>query len=349
MSRSCLAPATFTACALTLGIVSALAAAEIGGKGKAAAPKLGVQKPGVQISFARLKAEQEFALAPAWMMMNADMLLLPDSKAGALARIDLRASKLGEPLPGVGQACAGAVHAFNSLWVPDCESGQLVRFNLRAKRGEESVQAKLPVGVARVSAGIIATSDSIYAMTDNKVTLSRIDPMTNKVVAEMRLPAHCDEMRFGEDSIWVACPSAEAGDNKLLRIHPATMLVQKSIKVTPGTSSIAIGGGAVWVLGAKESKVERIDPKTDKVTDTIALEAPGAQGELAFGENALWVTMTGFPLTRIDTETHSVMQQFYGEGGGAIFTTPGFVWLSHLNKGTLWKIDTRRILATLAE
>lgn len=348
MPRFFPAQAALTACAISLGLVSALFAAELTPAGKGAAPKLGVQKPGVQIAFSRLKADQEFALAPAWML-NTDMLLMPDAKGEALARIDLRASKMGDPLSGVGQPCAGAVQAFNSLWVMDCAAGQIVRLNTRAKKGEEMVQAKLQVGVGKVPAGIAATSDSIYAITDNKVTLSRIDPVTNKVVAEMRLPAACGEMRFGEDSLWVSCPSTEADQNKLLRIHPATMLVQKSIKVSPQTTSFVLGGGSVWVLGAKESKVERIDPKTDKITETIALEVPGATGRLAFGENALWVTLTGFPLTRIDPETNTVAQQFKGEGGGAILTTPGFVWLSNLDKGTLWKIDTRRILATLAE
>ena len=60
------------------------------------------------------------------------------------------------------------------------------------------------------------------------------------------------------------------------------------------------GESSVWVLCEKEGKVERIDPKTNKVTKTIELGAPAGGGAMAFGEGSLWVSMPGFPITRID-------------------------------------------------
>ncbi|HVW86277.1 MAG TPA: hypothetical protein VHB50_16430, partial [Bryobacteraceae bacterium] len=87
----------------------------------------------------------------------------------------------------------------------------------------------------------------------------------------------------------------------------------------------------------------------NKVSKTIDLNVPNADGALAVGEGFVWVTSTGFPLTRIDARSETVAQQFYGEGGGAIQTSPGAIWLSNLNNGTLWRIDPKRVLATLAE
>ena len=43
------------------------------------------------------------------------------------------------------------------------------------------------------------------------------------------------------------------------------------------------------------------------------------------------------------------MQQFYGEGGGFLLTTPNSLWLAETAEGKLVRIDTRRIAATLAE
>ena len=43
------------------------------------------------------------------------------------------------------------------------------------------------------------------------------------------------------------------------------------------------------------------------------------------------------------------MQQFYGEGGGFLLTTPNSVWLAEPAAGKLVRLDTRRIAATLAE
>jgi hypothetical protein len=59
--------------------------------------------------------------------------------------------------------------------------------------------------------------------------------------------------------------------------------------------------------------------------------------------------MAGFPLTRIDTQTEKVVQQFYGEGGGDIHVGSGALWLTNVSAGTLWRLDPKRIAATLAE
>src|SRR5262249_22956879 len=107
--------------------------------------------------------------------------------------------------------------------------------------------------------------------------------------------------------------------------------------------------GSVWVLCEKEGKLERIDPKTNKVCKTIELAVPGARGALAFGEGSIWITQAGFPLTRVDPRSDKVAQQFVGEGGGAVQTGGGAVWLANIKKGTVGRLDPKRIAATLAE
>jgi streptogramin lyase len=113
---------------------------------------------------------------------------------------------------------------------------------------------------------------------------------------------------------------------------------------------MVIGESSLWVLCLKEGKIERIDPKTNKVSKTIETGVSGAaSGGVVFGAGALWVTLPGFPITRIDPKDEKVVQQFRGAGGGAIFFGQGSVWLTNLQEGTLWRIDPKRIVATLAE
>jgi virginiamycin B lyase len=76
---------------------------------------------------------------------------------------------------------------------------------------------------------------------------------------------------------------------------------------------------------------------------------PHGGGNLAFGDGSLWVTQSGFPLTRIDPESDMVKQQFWGAGGGSIAAGPGAIWLANVKEGTLWRLDPKRIMATLAE
>jgi hypothetical protein len=46
---------------------------------------------------------------------------------------------------------------------------------------------------------------------------------------------------------------------------------------------------------------------------------------------------------------YRVVQQFFGEGGDSVRVGLGFVWLSNLRAGNVWRIDPRRIEATLPE
>jgi streptogramin lyase len=307
-----------------------------------AMPSQGIKTPGVRIPFADLKSELEFAAPapPAWIAMT-DSILLP-SKDG-FARVDPKAkeSKLGEPVRGLNQPCGGVVSAFASLWVPNCGDGTVARLDAKTFK----VTKKLATGTGNARVGIAATADSVWMLTDTRGTLSRIDPVENLVVAEFRVYADCNTLVFGETALWLTCPA----ENRLLRVDPQTNLVDKSIEVSAGPIAVAMGESSVWVLCEKEGKVERIDPKTNKVTKTIELGAPAGGGAMAFGEGSLWVSMTGFPITRIDPSTEKVVQQFYGEGGGFLLTSQNSVWLADAPAKKLLRLDTRRIAATLAE
>jgi DNA-binding beta-propeller fold protein YncE len=135
----------------------------------------------------------------------------------------------------------------------------------------------------------------------------------------------------------------------VLRIDPKTNVVEKSIEVAGAPEALAIGESSVWVLTANEGKIERIDPKTNKVSKTIELNVPNTEGEIIVGGGSVWVTLPGFPISRIDPKTEKVAQQFVGEGGGSLKAVSGSIFLTNIKQSTTWRLDPRRVLATLAE
>ena len=311
-------------------------------KTAAARPAGGIRTPGVQIPFASLISELSYETEmPAGWLGATDSLWIPAKTA--LLRVDPKAkeAKLGEPVAGVKSPCAGVVSAFNTLWIPACGDASIVR--AEAKSGK--VTATLPVGAPAFRAGIAATPDSVWAFTDERGTLSRIDPVQNTVVAEFRVFPDCNSLTFGETALWLACPA----ENRVLRVDPATNLVDKTIEVSERPVGLTIGEGSVWVLCQKDGKIDRIDPKTNKVTKMIELGAPATAGTISIGEGSLWVSMANFPLTRIDTAAEKVVQQFWGEGAGAVHAALGSVWLADAQTGKVRKFDPKRIAATLAE
>jgi virginiamycin B lyase len=306
-----------------------------------APPKTGVKTPGIQIPFENLKPEAELAVeTPGWITI-ADSVFVQSKST--IARIDPKTNKHLDPIPDLKKTCSGTVVAFGSLWIPDCGLQTLTRFDPKAKK----VTATLAIGAADVALGIAATADSVWMITDAKTTLSRIDPTENKVVGELRLPASCNSVSFGEMSLWVTCPA----ENRVYRIDPLSNLADKRIDTSTGPRSVAFADGSVWVLCDKDGKLDRIDPKTNKVLRSVELSVPNAGGNLVSSGGFLWVTQAGFPLTRIDplNEKERVAQQFWGEGGGMISASVNAIWLTNSSKGTVMRLDPKRVAATLAE
>jgi streptogramin lyase len=301
----------------------------------------GVKTPGVLIPFASLKADVELPVAPPWTFA-AVSLMVPNPALGVLLRVDSKTNKLSDPVADLSKPCGGAANGFGSLWIPSCATQSLARIDPKTWKITASVSA----GIGSGSPVLAATADSIWLLTDDKTTLSRIDPDQNKVVSELRLAAGCNTLTFGETALWLTCPS----ENRIVRVNPETNLVEKRIEVSAGPHALAIGESSIWALCLKYGKVEQIDPKTNKVSKTIDLEVPGAtEGGIAVTAGTIWVTLPGFPLTRIDSATGRVMQQFSGAGGGSIQSAFNSLWLSNLHEGTLLRIDPKRVIATLAE
>jgi virginiamycin B lyase len=267
--------------------------------------KLGVQTPGVQIPAARLK---------------------PDTT---------------EKTADIDPSCPPKQTGLGADWSLNCSERTLSRVD--SKSGE--VIKTLKTGAAPRKGGMALSTDSVWLLTDDKTTLSRIDPTEMRIVAETRLPAGCTSIAFGEAALWVTCPA----ENRVLRIDPLLNVVTQRIEVSAEPFAAAAGQGSIWVYCRKDGKVERIDPKTNRVSKTIELGVPNTDGDIIVAEGSVWVTLPGFPISRIDPKTEKVVQQFVGEGGGAIKASSGAIVLTNVKQGTTWKLDPRRILATLAE
>ena len=304
--------------------------------------KTGVKTPGVQIPMSRLKPDAVFEVpgAPDWIAID-ESVWISNKPKDSLTRIDPKTNKIAEVvLVGKGP-CAGLALGFGSLWIPNCGDQNIARLDLKTGK----IVATMPTAIADSEATIAAGPDSIWLMTDSKSTLARFDPATNKLVAEAYLPPGSYAAAFGEDAVWVT--STEK--NLLARVDPHTNLVIETIPVGPAPRFLAIGEGSIWTLNQGDGTVSRVDPKTNKVIATIEVGVPGEGGDIAVGEGSVWVTSFDFPLSRIDPASNKVVQQFVGEGGDAVRVGLGSVWLTNLKGQKVWRIDPRRIEATLAE
>ena len=309
-----------------------------------------MKTPGVQLPITNLKPEAEIALAASAgaILFTSDQVLISVPANNQIARVEGRSNKVLDPFSEIANPCGGLVNAFRNLWIVSCGAKGVSRLETATGKSVAAIDA----GSGSAPSAIVSSPDSVWVLTDDKTTLTRIDPDTNSIVSEIRLPAGCRSVSFADNSLWVACP----GEKRIIRINPLTNLVTARIEVTPEPVSLAFGGAtaaenSMWVLSRKEGKVARIDPKTNKVIATIDLGFVNADGNLVFGDGFVWVTAPGFPITKISPQLdkEKVVQQFAGDGGGMIQFGLNSVWLTNTAYKNVWRIDPKRIAATLAE
>lgn len=194
---------------------------------------------------------------------------------------------------------------------------------------------------------------SLWVSNQGVGAVQRIDPDTNKVVAEMKVNDPCAAMAVGYGSLWVA----SRRDKSIYRIDANNNKVAATIPITVADSEgcIAAGQGGIWVPTDKEGVLSRIDSETNEVVAHIRLK-PYSYAAVA-GYGAIWVTNTGRPqsnengsVQRIDPRTNTVVATITVRGQPRFLAVgEGAVWVLNQKDGTVSRIDpkTNEVVATI--
>jgi len=156
--------------------------------------------------------------------------------------------------------------------------------------------------------GALAVGEgAVWAMSNSKATLMRIDPARNAIVAKIKV-APPEAAAAGNGAVWLSDPS----ENTVSRVDPATNRVTTTIHVGPQPTGIAVSPGAVWVVNAGDPSVSRIDPATNRVVATIRLGPKRAccaeHMSVIASPRAVWVALTnGNSIVHVDPVTNSVV------------------------------------------
>lgn len=262
--------------------------------------------------------------------------------AGSITRIDATGNKPAPPIVVGTDACASLVVAFDSVWVPLCGDGTITRVDAKTPTVTATLKLKVAEGNGRIASGV----GSVWAISDRKSVLSRIDPDTNAPVAEIYLAAGAHSVALSGDALWVTSGCETGGGNPffgvacnvLTRVNPHNNEIVETIEVGPKPGRLAVGEGGVWVLNRGDGTVTRIDPASNKVVATITAGDGLAEAEIAVGLGSVWISAPGVPLVRIDPRTNKAVQRFTGTGGGAVLAAHGSLWVA-AGPNLTWRLD----------
>ncbi len=312
-------------------------------KGPPRVVRPGVSTPGVKRGMDTVKPEVEVSIpgVPDWQVVTKDAIWVSNGPKNTVHRIDAKTGKMVAVVEVGTRPCSGLTTGFGSVWVPLCgERGTgkgkgLARVDMKTNK----VVATIPVGPADSEGGVTVSKDAVWILSDAKGVLSRIDPKTNQVKAEITVPAGSVAAEYSEGAVWVTANKS----GKLVKVDAKKNTVIKEIEVGPQPRFVTSGGGSVWTVNQGDGTVTRVDAKTDAVLAKIEAGIPGGGGEVSFGGGGLWVTVFDIPITFIDAKTNTVTKQWVGAGGDAIRFGHSSVWLSNLRQQNVWKIDASKL------
>lgn len=213
-----------------------------------------------------------------WVTLNdARVLLRLDPVSGrTLATIPL-----GIEAFGLGAGAAG-------VWVSDFEHDSVVHFD----RSTGAVLATIS-GMPPGPSGIAVGQDAVWVACARANSIARIDPITNKVVAELPLGKSPLPVAIAFGSVWVR---SEEGD-RLTRIDPATNRVVATTVVgtaegLDGLDQFGIDATGLWLSGLRIAHVSAASNLQDRV---LGYDGPA----LDYGRGRLWAIGILGTLSRI--------------------------------------------------
>ena len=138
----------------------------------------------------------------------------------------------------------------------------------------------------------------------------------------------------GERGVWLG---VRRTPGLAIRVSPTQRSIVATVQMPDGVQDLAVGAGAVWVIGRRGNTVTRVDVATGaKRVINVGKDPAG----VAVGEGAVWVTNSGDDtVTRIDQGSLVTRVIGVGDGPNRVAVGGGAVWVANRNDSTLTRID----------
>jgi DNA-binding beta-propeller fold protein YncE len=258
-------------------------------------------------------------------------------KGESVAVIDPGTDTIVGEIP-VGGRPVGPAVGDGFVWVGNRDDNTLLRIDAR------SLDVVRTIGLSAAPTDVEVGAGSVWVLSD--WALLRVDPDINDVVDTVPLPRNSGTQRWshmevGANAVFVCSCAGPPGN--VIRVDAASTSVEP-VRPRP-VWMIAYGEGALWALTGELDTIERIDPRTNAVVETIPLERIGEthgwRYRMAAGEGAIWV-LGPASLWRISSTTKRFVGSVplgHSEEGSSVATGDGAVWVAKA-EGSLLRIDT---------
>lgn len=265
-----------------------------------------------------------------WVAVTEDAVWVGSTGPYAVHRIDPASNREVAQVRLPGEPCAGLATGFHALWIPLCGKHRALA---RVDLASNALQV-FAVGPAGPEGGITTSPEGVWMVLDRKGTLARIDPVSGKVQARVKLPSGSYNPRYSGGLVWVT----RAEGAQVTAVDPQSAKVVGSAATGPRPRFLTDGDGLVWTLNQGDGSLSGVDAQSRAPVHQVALGTPGSGGDIAFSDGRVWTTMPKVPLSMIDAASGELRCQWAGPGGDSLGIGHGAIWLTDYPGGTISRI-----------
>lgn len=336
-----------TAAALLLGACGATPPSEQTGASPAALPAASTASPSVA-STPRPTALPEGVLAsipleagsaPSAVVAGFGSIWVESHRGTLLYRIDPSTDKVIAEVDVGQESCGMPGIGFGRVWLMPCDTGTRTMI---VDPGTNQVVGSFEGG----SGGQMAFADGSAWTTSRTLdgTFLRIDPTTLKTTSTMSAGQGDDSIVAGASFLWLT-DSTSSGISKA---DPVSGRVVATIS-SPNAGRYAwltFAFGSLWLKGADNPDLHRIDPASGKATTYTIAGWTGGLTQLyeifpAEGLGSLWLRIANGSVVRVDPTDGRVVATFPADpagGGGWVAVAFGSLWVANFGSDTVWRV-----------
>ncbi|HJS90558.1 MAG TPA: DUF4440 domain-containing protein [Steroidobacteraceae bacterium] len=266
---------------------------------------------------------------PDWLTVTPRAVWVANDALKAVQRISPTDSKVEAVVPVPGEPCSGLTYAFGSVWAPICGMHPgLVRIDPK----RNAVARVLPIAPALSEGGITASADSVWLVTRDG-TLARIDPSRGRIRQTVAIARDSFNPLYSHGIVWITSGASDT----VIAVDARSGKLISTIGVGSKPRFLTTGGGMLWTLDQGDGSISKIDMKRKRLVAVIPAGIPGGGGDISYGAGAVWATIVGVPLTRLNIACNA-LTQWFGRGGDAVRFGDGAIWLTDYHNGRIFRI-----------
>jgi DNA-binding beta-propeller fold protein YncE len=173
------------------------------------------------------------------------------------------------------------------------------------------------VGGVHAHSFIAASATAVWVHDGPSGTVTRIDPTTNTVVAQLALGGtDGGQIAIEPQAVWVT----NGTTGVVSRIDPESNHVTATIQLSPGVGLLTLSPGTLWAINIPQHTVSKIDEQTNRVVATLSV--PPLPIGLTYGAGSIWICDRhdgAAGVLRLDPHTDQILAQIDVSGNRGLW------------------------------